>query len=85
MNGILVGGRRLRGHPVGNFVRVFRIVFSYITVVIVVSVLVGGSPLGLVAKLNTFTTMLVLVFGSAVLNFITKMLLSRGSVIRVNS
>lgn len=78
-------GRSVGGHPVGKFVRILRMLLFFIKKVMVVTVVIGGSPTDLFTKLNTSTTVLVLIFGSSVLNFMTNVRLSTGSVIHPKS
>lgn len=78
-------GRSLGGGPLGNFVRLLRMTIFFVNFVLVVDVLVNGSPAALFTKLNTSTTVLVLIFGSALLKFMTNVRLSTGSVLHPNS
>lgn len=82
---VLDTGRGLGSQPVGNFVRMLRMLIFFVKNVIVITVVISGSPTALFTKLNTSTTVLVLIFGSDVLNFITNVRLSTGSVVHPNS
>ncbi len=73
------------GRPLRKLVRKLRILLFFIKKVVIMTILVSGSPAILLAKLKTSTTMLVLVFGSDVLNFITNFRLTRGGVVRLKS
>lgn len=51
----------------------------------IITVLLNGDPVALFTNLNTASTILVLMFGSAVLNLTTNIQLADGSVLRGNS
>lgn len=77
--------RGLGGRPLGKMCRVVGLVIVYMKIVVVIDALVSGSPIGVLAKLNTSTTVLVLIFGSAVVKLMTKIRLSTGSVLHPKS
>lgn len=77
--------RRFHSQPLGNLLRATRMVLFFVKKVIIVDMLVSGSPVMLLAKLNTSTTVLVLIFGSDVVKFISNVRLSTGGVLGMNS
>lgn len=78
-------GRRCESGPLGKLLRATRIVLFFVKTVVVVDVLVGRDPIILLAKLKTSTTILVLMFGSDVVKFISNVRLSTGGVLGINS
>lgn len=77
--------RRFHSHPLGKLLRAIRIVLFFVNNVVVIDVLVSGSPVILLANLKTSTTILVLMFGSDVVNFISNVRLSTGGVLGIKS
>ncbi len=77
--------RGLGSHSLGKFCRVIGLITVYINIVIVVDALLSGDPVTVLAKLKTNTTVLVLIFRSAVGKLMTNMRLATGSVLHPNS
>lgn len=71
--------------PVGDFIRLVGLFAFFVNVIMSVSVLTGRSPIVFLDKLKITANFIVLMFGSAVLNFITNVRLSTGQVVALGS
>lgn len=72
---------RARHLPIKSFIQVFKIVIYFLAVISIISLIIGESPLQLVAGLGAMTAVLMLVFKDPILGFIAGLQLSSNRMV----
>ncbi len=80
---VLLAKASLHGRPLKGFVQVLQVLVVCIGAIIVVSILLGRSPLTLITGLGAFAAVLMLVFKDSILGFVAGVLLSENDMIHI--
>lgn len=81
-NVILVKGE-LHDRPMKSFVQILQVLFSFIAVIVVISILINKSPFNLITGLGAFAAVLMLIFKDSILGFVAGVLLSQNDMIHL--
>ncbi len=72
-----------RHFPIKSFIQAFKLIAYFIAVVTVISLLLGKSPLQLIAGLGAMTAVLMLVFKDPILGFVAGLQLSSNRMVAI--
>ncbi len=86
LNAVMLAGER-SGHaarmPVKGFVQAIKLVATLITLILMLSIVLGRSPVYLLSGLGALTAVLLLVFRDAILGFVAGIMISVNNMVRV--
>lgn len=72
-----------RDRPMKGFIQVLQMVVTFVGGIVIVSILIGKSPLTLITGLGAFAAVLMLVFRDSILGFVSGVLLTENDMIRL--
>ena len=73
----------LQNRPMKGFIQIFQVIFTFVIIVVIVSILVGKSPFNLITGLGAFAAILLLVFRDAILGLVAGVLISQNDLVRL--
>ncbi len=79
----LLSKASLHGRPLKGFIQILQVLVACIGAIIVVSIIIGKSPLTLITGLGAFAAVLMLVFKDSILGFVAGVLLSENDMIHI--
>ncbi len=89
VNGLLSSTERmmeqresLHGRPMKGFFQLVQVIASFLTLIVIVSIVVGRSPLNLITGLGAFAAVLMLVFKDTILGFVAGIVLTQNDMVR---
>lgn len=80
---VLLTRASLQGRPLKGFIQIMQVLVACVGVVVVVSILLGKSPLTLITGLGAFAAVLMLVFKDSILGFVAGVLLSENDMVHI--
>lgn len=73
----------MHDRPLKGIVQILQVLVAFIGVVVIVSILIGRSPLALITGLGAFAAVLMLVFKDSILGFVAGVLLAENDMIHL--
>lgn len=73
----------LQNRPMKGFIQIFQVIFSCITIIVIISILINKSPFSLITGLGAFAAVLMLVFKDTILGFVAGILFAQNDVVRI--
>jgi miniconductance mechanosensitive channel len=73
----------LRNRPMKGFLQLLQVILVFVTLIVLISILLGKSPINLITGLGAFAAVLMLVFKDSILGFVAGVLLSQNDMIRI--
>lgn len=73
----------LHDRPVKGFVQIVQVLVGFVGAIVIVSILIGKSPLALITGLGAFAAVLMLVFKDSILGFVAGVLLAENDMIHI--
>lgn len=83
VGGVLLDKGNLHDRPMKGFIQIFQVFFSFIAVIVVVSILINKSPFNLITGLGAFAAVLMLIFKDSILGFVAGVLLAQNDMIHI--
>ena len=74
---------QLKNQPMKGFIQIFQVIFTCIVVIVIVSILIGKSPVNLITGLGAFTAVLMLVFKDTILGLVAGVMISENDILRI--
>lgn len=74
---------RMHDRPLKGLVQILQILIAFLGVIVVVSILIGKSPLTLITGLGAFAAVLMLIFKDSILGFVAGVLLAENDMIHL--
>lgn len=74
---------QLQNRPMKGFIQIFQVIFTCITVIVIISILINKSPLNLITGLSAFAAILLLIFRDTILGFVGGVLISENDMVRI--
>ncbi len=71
----------LQGRPMKGFFQIIQVLVTCLTLIVIVSIVIGRSPLNLITGLGAFAAVLMLVFKDTILGFVAGILLTQNDMI----
>lgn len=75
--------QELQNRPMKGFIQIFQVLFTCITVIVIISILINKSPLNLITGLGAFAAVLMLIFKDTILGFVAGVLLTENDMVRI--
>lgn len=72
-----------RNRPMKGFIQIFQVLFSFVTVIIILSIVIGKSPANLITGLGAFAAVLMLVFKDTILGFVAGVMITEDDMLRI--
>lgn len=79
---ILLQKESTKDKPIKSYVQVVNIIFWAITIILIISILLGKSPAGLLAGIGAFSAVLLLVFQDTIVGFVNSIQLASNDLVR---
>ncbi len=72
----------LHGRPMKGFFQLVQVLATFLTLIVIASIVVGRSPLNLITGLGAFAAVLMLVFKDTILGFVAGIVLTQNDMVR---
>ena len=79
----LKNSKQLQNRPMKGFIQILQVIFTCITVIVIISILINKSPFNLITGLGAFTAILMLIFKDTILGFVGGVLISENDMVRI--
>lgn len=79
---ILLQREGTKDKPIKSYVQIVAVIFWLISLILIVSIIINKSPVGLLAGLGAFSAVLLLVFQDTITGFVSSIQLSTNDIIR---
>lgn len=80
---IVLSKKELQDRPMKSFIQILQVLVVFLGVIVVISILIGKSPLNLVTGLGAFAAVLMLVFKDTILGFVAGVLLAENDMVHL--
>ncbi|MBN2519908.1 MAG: mechanosensitive ion channel [Bacteroidales bacterium] len=72
-----------KDRPIKGFIQIAKIIFYFMGIILIISIIIGESPLKLFAGLGAIAAVLLLVFKDTILGFVASIQLSANNMLRI--
>lgn len=80
---VILSKSQLHNRPMKGFIQIIQVLFSFLGVVVIVSILIGKSPFNLITGLGAFAAVLMLIFKDTILGFVGGVLLAKNDMVNI--
>lgn len=80
---VMLSRQEMHDRPMKGFFQIMQVLVGFIGAVVVISILLGKSPLNLITGLGAFAAVLMLVFKDSILGFVAGVLLAENDMIHI--
>ena len=80
---MLLAKSRMHDRPLKGLVQILQVLVAFLGAIVVVSILIGKSPLTLITGLGAFAAVLMLVFKDSILGFVAGVLLAENDMVHL--
>lgn len=80
---VILNKGELHDRPMKGFIQILQVLFSFIGIIVIISILIDKSPFNLITGLGAFAAVLMLIFKDSILGFVAGVLLSQNDMIHI--
>lgn len=80
---VILSKGELHDRPMKGFIQILQVLFSFIAVIVIISILIDKSPFNLITGLGAFAAVLMLIFKDTILGFVAGVLLSQNDMVHI--
>jgi miniconductance mechanosensitive channel len=81
-SGVLLQKEATKDKPIKSYTQIIVVIFWVIAIILIISIIIGKSPVGLLAGLGAFSAVLLLVFQDTITGFVYSIQLASNDLIR---